>query len=132
MAYASPYMPQMPVGYYPPQRPQDFGSQMQTQQTQPGFMVRPVASPEEARAVPTDFSGAVTVMPDLPHGVIYVKALNYNDGTSVFATYKLDTPAPQAVPEYVTRQEFDSLRAEIARLTKGAENVSDADAAGRK
>ena len=127
MAYGYPYAPQI----YPPQR-QDFGSQMQPQQAQPGFMVRPVASPEEARAVPTDFSGTVTVMPDLPHGVIYVKALNYNDGTSIFATYKLDAPAPQAVPEYVTRQEFDGLRAEIARLTKGAENVSDADAAGRK
>ena len=117
MAYASPYMPQMPVGYYPPQRPQDFGSQMQ-QPAQTGFVVRPVASPEEAKAIPTDFSGAVTLMPDLPHGVIYVKVLNYNDGTSVFASYRLDVPPPP--PEYATRQELESLRAEIARLTEGA------------
>lgn len=139
MNFGNPYpymqMPQNPTSYLPQRPPMDFGSQMQTQPAQQGFIVRPVTSPEEARAIPTDFSGAVTLMPDLPHGVVYTKALNYNDGTSIFGCYRLDLqPAQPAQPEYVTRQEFEKLRAEIARMTEGAikHDVSAAasDAAG--
>ena len=117
-----PYMPQMAQQPYIPQRQQlDFGSQTQPQQQ--GFIVRPVTSPEEARAIPTDFSGAVTVMPDLPHGVIYTKTLNYNDGTSIFGCYRLDAqPVQPAKPEYVTRQEFEALREQISRLTEAEQH----------
>lgn len=123
MNFGNPYpymqMPQTPQTYLPQRQQMDFGSQMQSQPAQQGFIVRPVTSTEEARAIPTDFSGAVTLMPDLPHGVVYTKALNYNDGTSIFGCYRLDLqPAQPAQPEYVTRQEFEALRAEIARLTE--------------
>ena len=41
----------------------------QTQSGQPsGVIFRPVASYDGAKAVPTDFSGALTIMPDLAHG----------------------------------------------------------------
>lgn len=127
MNFGNPYpymqMPQTPQTYLPQRQQMDFGSQMQSQQQ--GFIVRPVTSPEEARAIPTDFSGAVTLMPDLPHGVVYTKALNYNDGTSIFGCYRLDLqPTQPAQPEYVTRQEFETLRAEIARLTEVEQDAS--------
>lgn len=85
MAYGYPYgaqsMPQMQGGYYQPQRLSEIAAQPQQSTPQQAFIVRPVASLEEAKAVPTDFSGAVTVMTDFSHGMIYTKALNYQDGT---------------------------------------------------
>ena len=118
-----PYMQQTPPTYLQPRQQMDFGSQMQTPPAQQGFIVRPVASMEEAKAVPTDFSGNVTVMTDFSHGMIYTKTLNYQDGTSVFNCYRLDNTPVQPVPQmvqpigdYVTRKEFEALRAEIAHM----------------
>lgn len=118
-----PYMQQTPQTYIQPRQQMDYASQMQTTPAQQGFIVRPVASMEEAKAVPTDFSGNVTVMTDFSHGMIYTKTLNYQDGTSVFNCYRLDNtplqPAPQITQptvDYVTRKEFEALRAEIARM----------------
>ena len=34
---------------------------------QPRFICRPVASQEEARGIPTDFSGNILIMPDFAH-----------------------------------------------------------------
>lgn len=118
-----PYMQQTPQAYIQPRQQMDYASQMQTTPAQQGFIVRPVASMEEAKAVPTDFSGNVTVMTDFSHGMIYTKTLNYQDGTSVFNCYRLDNTPVQPVPQmvqpvgdYVTRKEFEALRAEIARM----------------
>ena len=61
-----------PYGYtgYTPQYQQQYPQQpmqtpMQQQVQSPQHIVRPVASVEEARAVQTDFSGALTIMPDI-------------------------------------------------------------------
>ena len=50
-----------------------------------------MASLDEAKAVPTDFSGALTIMPDWVHGYIYAKALGDN-GTPVFRAYRYEPP----------------------------------------
>ena len=61
---------------------------MQQQVQSPQHIVRPVASVEEARAVQTDFSGALTIMPDTAHGAIYTKQLNLQTGCADFVMYR--------------------------------------------
>lgn len=110
--------------------PQGWSNQPQptaqpTRQEQPGIIVRPVASYDEAKAVPTDFSGALTVMPDWGHGYIYVKALGDN-GIPVLGIYhdinaaKNSTPLPAAEPapavEYAPLEELEQLREEVKAL----------------
>ena len=144
MAYGQPGYPYpgAPMGntYLPQQRQQldlnfQMPSQPQQNPVQPGYIVRPVASLEEAKAVPTDFSGAVTVMTDFSHGMIYTKALNYQDGTSNFNCYRLDNSPLQPVPQmvqpvgdFVTRQEMDSFRTEIAQMMQGVMRHDEPDA----
>lgn len=124
----TPFAPQpaMPAMNQPtmPQQPQ--------QGQQPGFVCRPVASEEEARAVPTDFSGATLILTDLGHGKIYTKALNYADGSAAFYTYQRvqevpGVPAPQEwAPASLVAQvdnlksEVEALRAELEKARKPA------------
>ena len=101
--------------------------QAQARQEQPGVIFRPVASFDEAKAVPTDFSGALTIMPDWAHGYIYAKALGDN-GTPVFRTYRdvdcspVQTPPPQTVAapapavEYAPLEELERLRQDVNAL----------------
>lgn len=95
-------------------------------QEQPGMIFRPVASFDEAKAVPTDFSGALTIMPDWIHGYIYAKALGDN-GAPVFRAYRdVDAPPAQTVPQptaepapavaYAPLEELERLRREVAAL----------------
>ena len=97
-------------------------------QEQSGVIFRPVASYDEAKAVPTDFSGALTIMPDWGHGYIYAKALGDN-GTPVFRAYRsVDAvpaaePAPAApvsIPEgtYAPMETVECLRCEVEKLRK--------------
>ena len=85
-----------------PQTPPTPPPQPPARQEQPGVIFRPVASFDEAKAVPTDFSGALTIMPDWAHGYIYAKALGDN-GNPVFRAYRdvdyspVQTPPPQTV-----------------------------------
>lgn len=110
------YTPQYPQ-QYPQQQPQ-----MQQQVVQsPQHIVRPVASVEEARAVQTDFSGALTIMPDTAHGAIYTKQLNLQTGCADFALYRrvqepeINKPLEIDLSKYVPRTEFDEL---IRRFNK--------------
>lgn len=125
----APYQQQigsMPPQYQQqaPQQPVQAQMQPQTNQSQPNVICRPVASEEEARGVPTDFSGATIVMTDVAHGKIYTKCLDYRDGSALFNTYQLvqpqAPPAAEAEPipavEYAPRAELDSLRAELEAL----------------
>lgn len=89
------------------------------QPNQPGLIVRPVASFDEAKAVPTDFSGALTIMPDWAHGYIYAKALG-DDGSPIFRAYRYEppqtaAPAPAAVA-YAPLEELERLRQEVNAL----------------
>lgn len=82
---------------------------MQTQQ--PGYSVRPVASREEAVAAQTEFLGLGTLMPDLAHGVIYLKRFNQTNGTSELFGFRLSEPEKQ--PQYATLADLEALRNEL-------------------
>lgn len=107
-------------------------AQPPSRQEQSDVIFRPVASFDEAKAVPTDFSGALTIMPDWGHGYIYAKALGGN-GTPVFRAYRaVDSapaplpaaePAPAApvpIPEgtYAPLETVECLRCEVEKLRK--------------
>jgi hypothetical protein len=92
-----------------PQYQQQYPQQVAQQSQYPQHIVRPVASIEEARAVQTDFSGALTIMPDLSHGYIYTKQLNLQTGCADFAAYSRVQDAPKVQTDYVPRGEFDEL-----------------------
>lgn len=116
--YPTTYMPQM-YGQQPmiPSAQQ----QMAPAQTTGGYgnyICRPVASEEEARAVPTDFTGATLVLIDGAHNAIYTKSLNQIDGTALFGVYRMDTTPPkqEQPPQYAQAQEVEQLRQEVAEI----------------
>lgn len=86
------------------------------------FRVIPVANPEEATAIPTDFSGIPYLMPDFAHGAIYTKTFNPNTGSSVFLTFRLEENLQanaQPVPApYDAKAEIDKLTAELDEIKK--------------
>lgn len=97
-------------------------AQPQARQEQPGVIFRQVASLDEAKAVPTDFSGALTIMPDWAHGYIYAKALG-DDGSPIFRSYRYEPPqataaAPVPIPEgtYAPLETVECLRCEVEKL----------------
>ena len=100
------------------------------------FAVQPVTSREEALAVIADPMSAGVLLPDLAHGVIYVKRFNPNTGASDFGEFLLVQPrqaAPVEKPvetaEYVTRKDFEDALAQLrADLTpKGKRKEAAAD-----
>lgn len=119
-----------------PQMPQGGFSNSQVQQPQINAKVRPVASYDEAKAIPTDFMGSLIIMPDTAHSAIYTKVLDQNTGASIFKAYKevpievqeaptMQTPPPPTVPVYDAREDIAQLqedikttRLEIANLKK--------------
>ena len=129
-----PLNPQRPVnnrpwlgGGYQPGGQVQAPTQPPARQDAPNVIFRPVASFDEAKAVPTDFSGALTIMPDWAHGYIYAKALGDN-GAPVFRTYRdvdyspVQTPPPQTAAEavpaiaYAPLEELEHLREEVKAL----------------
>lgn len=121
------------IPYYAPyfgQQPYNFGSyggataapaapvQPAPQSSaQPGMIMgRMVTSREEAVAVPADFSGTPVVMPDFPHGKIYVKFFNVNDGTSSVVDFTAPQMAKPAATQYATMEDLEKLREEISAM----------------
>ena len=104
--------------------PQTYGRQQtprqrhMPQQIGANYICRPVAGEEEARAVPTDFAGATTVMVDAAHACIYTKALNPMDGTAIFQVYRIDNspPVQEQPPQYAQAHDLEQLRQEVADL----------------
>ncbi len=76
---------------------------------QANFACRPVTSREEAVAVQADFFSLGTIMPDLSHGVVYLKRLNQQTGASDFFEFVYRQPEAEQKPEYITREEFDEF-----------------------
>lgn len=111
------YPPYNPYGYQGGpvgQSQQPFLPQQNQPQMGQGFACRAVTSREEAVAVQVDFLSAGTVMPDLGHGMIYLKKFNPATGACDFATFVVQQPEQAApVPEYATRQELEALRQEL-------------------
>lgn len=110
------YQPQS-YGYNQPQyfQPYQQPQQPQSQNAQDAFACRPVTSREEAVASPADFMRPL-IMPDMAHGMIYVKRFNPSTGASDILDFKQqfgDNSAPAL--DYVTRQEFDRFCADLMR-----------------
>lgn len=81
---------------------------------QGGFFVQPVTSREEAAAVIADPMSPGVLLPDLGHGVIYVKRFNPNTGSSDFGEFRLTQPTPPKVPpEYITRSELETALSQL-------------------
>lgn len=97
-----PYQTYLPAGQAYPQQ-----VMQPVQQPMPSPVVRPVTSLEEARAVQTDFSGAMILMPDTAHGFIYTKQINWQTGSAEIVVYR--RADPQDTPIYVKKADFDEL-----------------------
>lgn len=111
---------------YPP-APQTLQSQPQnSQQSGLSAASRLVTNKEEANAVSADFSGAVMVFPDLTNNRVYIKRWDYQSGSAVFMEFA-PVGEGKPAPAYVTREEFDSLWAEIERMKKGKVKANEAD-----
>jgi hypothetical protein len=84
----------------------------------------PVASEQEAMAMQTDFSGALQVMVDQAHGMIYTKQLSPQTGAAVFERYvrsrpeqaAVETPRPEETDKPVMRSEFDKLKQDFEAM----------------
>ena len=97
------------------------------QPQQEPFKVIPVASIEEATAIPTDFMGATMLLPDFAHKAIYTKTFNPNTGASVFLTFKMDEMQANAQPAptpYDAKTEIDRLSAELEEIKAKLEALS--------
>lgn len=98
------YQPQ-PMGYQPQMQPmyQQYQPPMQMQQGQPQaqqeqLFCRPVASADEARGVPVDFSGQPMILPHLSAGRIYVKMFDKSSGSAIFREFRMyEEPAQEPV-----------------------------------
>lgn len=117
-----PQMQQMPVQAQQPQ---------QTIQQTGGYTVRPVGSRDEAVAAQVDYFGSGAIMPDLGHGMVYLKRFNSNTGASDFIEFAYKPPEtvsnePKTVADYVTVKEYNNFKDEILRrfsaFEKGDEN----------
>ena len=91
----------------------------QQQQMNPAFACHPVGSREEAVAAQTDYFSAGLVMPDLSHGVIYLKRFNQQTGASDFFEFKLAQPEAKSEVQYVTVAEFEKFQKELSRRFGG-------------
>lgn len=117
MQYQSP---QTYIGSQIPQQPQQ--PSMQTQQN--GYTCRPVTSREEAVAVQTDYFSPGTIMPDLGHGMVYIKRFNQNTGSSDFLSFRYEQDQPlQQTNQFATRDELNLLRQEVEQLNKAGERT---------
>ena len=100
-----------------PYQPQQRAAPMQAQQPAQtgGYLCRPVTCREEAVAAQVDYFSAGIVMPDLAHGVIYLKRFDPNTGASSFLDFKYVPPAPPVESgsidpaQFVTRKEFEEF-----------------------
>ena len=119
MQYQSP---QTYIGSQIPQQPQH--PSMQTQQN--GYTCRPVTSREEAVAVQTDYFSPGTIMPDLGHGMVYIKRFNQNTGSSDFLSFRYEQDQPlQQTNQFATRDELNLLRQEVEQLKQGGGKNND-------
>ena len=92
-----------------------------------GFVCRPVTSREEAVATQVDFFGSGTVMPDLSHGVVYIKRFNQQTGGSDFYEFVYQPHKEPEQPKYVTLDDFEQLRKDVDALKGKKVKKNDSD-----
>lgn len=107
------YQPQMQPVYQQPQYP---AVQQPNQQEQ--FYCRPVASAEEARAVPVDFNGKPMLFPQLNAGRIYVKIFDPGSGSAIFREFRMVEPEAETQNSvaFAPMSELEGLRAMVVEL----------------
>lgn len=116
--YGTPGYGYNPMNTFMPQQTnmQQFpGQQMQQN---PAFACHPVGSREEAVAAQTDYFSAGLVMPDLSHGMIYLKRFNQQTGASDFYEFRIMQPEQKEESrsvQYVTVEEFEKFQKELSR-----------------
>ena len=136
------YQPQQ-MGYAPNvypqyQQPQYPAQPMQSQQ-QEQFYCRPVASAEEARAVPVDFNGKPMLFPQLNAGRIYVKIFDPGSGSAIFREFRMVEPeaeaqtpavafAPMSAVEQLS-QAVAELQNEVRQLKSGGKRKAQQEVA---
>lgn len=127
------YSPYQPMGAQnaniPAQQPA-AAQTMPQMSTQSSYACRPVTSREEAIAVQADFFSLGTIMPDLAHGVIYLKRLNQQTGSSDFFEFVFQPPQEpkeEPKPDYVTREEFMEFVRKMTPKKKKVEVDDDDD-----
>lgn len=117
-----------PYGYY--NAPQPFSPQSNVMTppaattapvAQQSFSCRPVTSREEAVAVQADFFSMGTLMPDLAHGVVYLKRINQQTGAADFFEFAYRQTEAEQKPDYVTRQEFEEFVKSVQTKKKAKE-----------
>lgn len=120
MAYPTYFPYQAPQGYfqpqtanYPPQMPQVPQAAQTAQQS--GYNCRPVTSREEALAVQVEFFGPGTLMPDIAHGVVYLKRFDQNTGNCDLITFTAEMPKRAEPVRYATIEDLEKLRLELTR-----------------
>ncbi len=92
MGYGQPMQPMYQQQY--PQQFQPMPAQQPQQETQ--LFCRPVASADEARGIPVDFSGNPMILPHLSAGRIYVKAFDKGSGSAIFREFRMyEEPAQE-------------------------------------
>lgn len=121
----NPYQTMQMPYQMPQQQPQ---MQMPQAQPQAGYSTRPVTSREEALGAQVDFFGPGTLMPDLAHGVIYLKRFNANTGASdlfEFRAAEQQTQEPLRNSEELggIREQLSRLEAEIEKLKSNRTKV---------
>lgn len=120
--------PYDPRSGYPQQTQQNQQGNPGMWNASPGFTCRPVTSREEAVAAQVDFFGPGTIMPDLGHGMIYLKRFNTTTGESDFLAFSYCPPQAPAVPAppYDPRPEIEALRGELNALRAELEETKKA------
>lgn len=103
-------------GYYYNQGNQQGGYTQQMQYTQPQQQIVYVASMDEVKAHPVDWTGGITYFVDKVNSCIYTKQLGDN-GIPDIKVYKLDNLKDEKI-DYVTREEFDKVKEVLDNLLK--------------
>lgn len=129
------YQPQQPMGYQPqmPQMYQQYQQQPVMQEQQEQFFCRPVASADEARGIPVDFSGRPMILPNLRAGRIYVKVFDQGSGSAIFREFRMhEEPAQEAAPPAVAFAPMSEVEELKAALQEMREELKALKAAKRK
>lgn len=125
MNYTNPYMPYN--GFQ--NAPNAIQNGVVNQPTQPanGFVTRPVTSREEAVATQVDFFGSGTIMPDLSHGIIYLKRFNQQTGGADFFEFAYQPHKEPEQPKYATVDDLEQLRKDVESLKGKKVKKNDTD-----
>ena len=112
------------IGANPPQM-QNVPAPQAAQQGA-AFLTRPVTSREEAVAAQVDFLGPGTIMPDLGHGVVYLKRFNQNTGACDIFEFVAQQQKEAPAVQYATIEDLNALRDELLSKRKAGKK-NDAD-----